>query len=165
MHIRTRLLALTLAGCLAVGSTAHAQSQRSNTGSGTVIWTVAGAGGGFNVGLWVGLTKYDDAINSDRKVWTSAIVGAAIGAVGGYLIGRSRADRRRSNPSAKGHPVFRPLSFAIRSRDRCRGQLSYSQAVSPKFSVQYLECEPFPTSRPANPLFGPPAPAASVTSK
>lgn len=60
-----------------------------------VVWTVAGAGAGFGVGLWAGLTAFDDAINSDRKVWTSAVVGAAVGGVAGYLLGRARHDRAR----------------------------------------------------------------------
>jgi len=165
MHIRTQLLALTLAGCLAVGSTAHAQSRRSNTGSGTVIWTVAGAGGGFGVGLWVGLTKYDDAINSDRKVWTSAIVGAAIGAVGAYLIGRSRADRPRSNPSANIHSVLRPISFEILSGDRCRREPSQSQGMSHKFLFQYLPCESSRTIHPGHTLFNAPVRATKLGTK
>ena len=60
-----------------------------------VLWTVSGGGVGFGVGLWAGLTAFDDAVNSDRKVWTSAIVGAGVGAVAGYLIGRARKDRSR----------------------------------------------------------------------
>ena len=50
--------------------------------------TLAGAGGGFVAGLYVGLNVYDDAVNSDRKVWTAAIAGSAGGAVGGYFLGR-----------------------------------------------------------------------------
>ena len=164
MYQRARLLALAVAGCIAVSSTAHAQSPRSN-GSGTVIWTLAGASGGFGVGLWAGLTKFDDAINSDRKVWTSAIVGAAIGAVGGYLIGQSRAGRRRSNPAAEDRSVFRPVSFQVRSRDRCRRDPSHSHGVSPKFSFQYLPCESFATYLRANTLFSPRALATDVDTK
>jgi hypothetical protein len=55
--------------------------------------TVSGAGAGFGVGLWAGLSAFDDAVNSDRKVWSSAIVGAGIGAAAGYLIARARQDR------------------------------------------------------------------------
>jgi hypothetical protein len=60
-----------------------------------VLWIVSGGGVGFGVGLWAGLTAFDDDVNSDRKVWTSAIVGAGVGAVAGYLIGRARNDRSR----------------------------------------------------------------------
>ena len=50
-------------------SVAQAQSR------GPVLWTISGAGAGFGIGLWAGLSAFDDTINSDRKVWTSAIVG------------------------------------------------------------------------------------------
>jgi hypothetical protein len=72
MQFPKRVLALTLSGCIGVGSTAHAPSPSSSAGSGTVMWTVAGASAGVATGLWVGLTKFDEAINTDRKVWTSA---------------------------------------------------------------------------------------------
>lgn len=65
---------------------------------GQVVWTISGAGAGFGIGLWAGLSAFDDAVNSDRKVWTSAIVGAGVGAVAGYLIGRARRDQ--THPSA-----------------------------------------------------------------
>jgi hypothetical protein len=66
---------------------------------GPVLWAVAGAGAGFGIGTWVGLSVFDDAVNSDRKVWTSAIVGASVGGVAGYLIGRARRDRARPSTS------------------------------------------------------------------
>ncbi len=53
------------------------------------VGAVAGAGGGYALGLAIGLVKFDDAINSDRKVWTAAIVGAVAGGVGGYFAGRA----------------------------------------------------------------------------
>ena len=54
-----------------------------------VTWTIVGAAAGFGLGTWFGLTKFDDAINSDRKVWTSAIVGAAAGGLAGGLLSRN----------------------------------------------------------------------------
>jgi hypothetical protein len=39
--------------------------------------------------LFIGLNAFDDSVNSDRKVWTSAIVGAAAGGVAGGLLSRS----------------------------------------------------------------------------
>jgi hypothetical protein len=81
---------------VALGSVSVAQAQ----GRGRVLWTVSGAGAGFGVGLWAGLSTFDDAVNSDRKVWTSAIVGAGVGAVAGYLIGRSRSDHSRPSTTA-----------------------------------------------------------------
>jgi hypothetical protein len=117
MTITTRLIALTLAGAVGLNSTVTAQESPEASDRGTVIWTIGGASGGFGIGLWTGLTKFDDAINSDRKVWTSAVVGAAVGAVGGYLIGRSRARRPRSMSSLSARPssVALPLPRATRS--------------------------------------------------
>jgi hypothetical protein len=66
------------------GSTAGSPSTR-----GRVLGTVIGAAGGFAIGLLVGLNKFDDAIDSDRKVWTTAVVAAAGGAIGGYFAGKA----------------------------------------------------------------------------
>ena len=63
-----------------------------------MLWTVAGAGAGFAAGVFIGLNKFDDALYSDRKVWTSAIVGAAAGGVAGALLSRNAG---RSVPVAK----------------------------------------------------------------
>jgi hypothetical protein len=110
MTIRRIAVVLTCAGCMAVSSVAHAQSRSPQTSRATVTWTIGGAGAGFGVGLWAGLSAFDDAINSERKVWTTALVGAAAGAVGGYLIGRARA--RNSGSSAlrsdAGFPIVQP---------------------------------------------------------
>jgi hypothetical protein len=54
-----------------------------------VLWTIVGAGAGFAAGVFLGLNQFDDAINSDRKVWTTAIVGAVGGGVAGALISRN----------------------------------------------------------------------------
>lgn len=57
----------------------------------TALWTAVGAAAGFGVGVWAGLRAFDDAIDSDRKVWTTAILSAAGGGVAGLLIGRRGA--------------------------------------------------------------------------
>jgi hypothetical protein len=88
-------MAVSLIVALSSVSVAQAQSR------GEVLWTVSGAGAGFGVGLWTGLSAFDDAVNSDRKVWTSAIVGAGAGAVAGYLIGRARSDRSHPSTAAR----------------------------------------------------------------
>jgi Na+/H+ antiporter NhaA len=88
-------LALVLLVWSALSGPALAQ-QPSGNGGRTVLWNTVGAGAGFGLGLFAGLTAFDDAIDSDRKVWTSAIVGAAAGGTLGYLITRAR---RRSSPS------------------------------------------------------------------
>jgi hypothetical protein len=87
------------AGVLAVVLVAvPARAQQTSGGGGkTAAWTAVGAGAGFGIGLWAGLTAFDDAINSDRKVWTSAIVGAAAGGTLAFLLSRGT---RRPSPSA-----------------------------------------------------------------
>ena len=65
-----------------------APARSSSTGK-RVAWTLVGAAGGFAAGLFIGLNRFDDAINSDRKVWTSALVGAAAGGVAGALLSRN----------------------------------------------------------------------------
>ena len=82
---------------IALNSVSVAQAQSR----GPMLWTISGAGAGFGIGLWTGLSAFDDAVNSDRKVWTSAIVGAGVGAVAGYLIGRARTDRNRPSTAAR----------------------------------------------------------------
>lgn len=80
----------------------HAQ-QTSGSGGKTAAWTAVGAGAGFGLGLWAGLTAFDDAINGDRKAWTSAIVGAAAGGTLSYLLSRSR----RQPAPGRSHAVRR----------------------------------------------------------
>ena len=58
-----------------------------------IALTSAGAGAGFAAGAFAGLTLFDDDINSDRAVWTAALLGSGSGVVGGYFIGR-RLDGR-----------------------------------------------------------------------
>jgi hypothetical protein len=67
------------------------------------IFTLAGGGGGFAVGVFAGLAAFDDAINSDRKVWTTAILSAAGGAVGGYFLGRA-LDKRHKKTNVTWRP-------------------------------------------------------------
>jgi hypothetical protein len=99
MHSRNCLINVCVLIVLGCGSTfgqqAPAQKQTESTKYRT-IFTIAGGGGGFAVGLLAGLAAYDDAINSDRKVWTASLIGAAVGAVGGYFLGRA-LDKRDHN--------------------------------------------------------------------
>ncbi len=54
-----------------------------------VVWTLVGIGAGFGAGMFLGLNAFDDSVNSDRKVWTSALVGAAAGGLAGNLLSRN----------------------------------------------------------------------------
>lgn len=74
------------------------QTKSRSTGK-RVMWTLIGAGAGFGAGLFIGLNKFDDAINSDQKVWTSALLGAAGGGLAGALLSRNL----RSTPQSNGH--------------------------------------------------------------
>ena len=65
-------------------------SAASNATRKRVIWTVIGAGAGFAAGVYLGFAKFDDATYAERKIWTSAIVGAAAGGVAGALLSRNR---------------------------------------------------------------------------
>ncbi len=64
--------------------TKNVESHRYRT-----LLTLAGGGGGFAGGLFAGLAAFDDATNSDRKVWTTAALSGVGGAVAGYFIGRA----------------------------------------------------------------------------
>lgn len=70
------------------GAAAPAKASRSS-GSKRALWTIVGIGAGFGAGMLIGLSAFDDSINSDQKVWTSALVGAAAGGLAGNLLGKS----------------------------------------------------------------------------
>jgi hypothetical protein len=80
--------------------TAAPSTAKSQSGGKRVMWTVIGAGAGFAAGMLIGLHAFDDSVNSDRKVWTAAIVGAAGGGIAGALLGRNV--RREPAVTARG---------------------------------------------------------------
>lgn len=92
-----RIAILVVLGILVAGAPGRAEAQTSGGGQARrnssvakrVAWTLVGAAAGFGAGAWFGLLKFDDAINSDRKVWTSAIIGAAAGGFAGGLLSRN----------------------------------------------------------------------------
>jgi 4-amino-4-deoxy-L-arabinose transferase-like glycosyltransferase len=93
---------------LALGvTTAHAQPSSQPRKSHVVVWTAVGAGAGFALGTVAGLGMFDDAINSDRKVWTTAIVSAAAGGVVALLLSRPRKVAR--------HPANRLTDAEVRA--------------------------------------------------
>lgn len=72
----------------------------------TAIMTAIGAGGGFLVGMAWGLSAYDDAINSDEKVWTTTAICSVGFGVTGFFIGRHIDHSRPAE--AKLPPVMTP---------------------------------------------------------
>jgi hypothetical protein len=102
----SRLIASTMLGLFACGWTFGQQPgpQSGDSHKYRTIFTLAGGGGGFAVGLVAGLAAFDDATNSDRKVWTTAALSAAGGAVGGYFLGRA-LDKRQKKPKVTWMPA------------------------------------------------------------
>lgn len=106
-----RVCSIALIGLAIVGGPvsaddgqAPAQSPSSTRSSGKrIAWTVIGAAAGFGAGVFLGLNAFDDAVNSDRKVWTTAIVGAAAGGLAGAFLSRNvgRAPKTFAPPFEK----------------------------------------------------------------
>jgi hypothetical protein len=112
------------------GPPAPRTSARSSTKR--VVWTLVGIGAGFGAGVLLGLNAFDDAINSDRKVWLSAIAGAAAGGLAAGLLSKNvgrepsargkswsgaPADLRRASPSVV-LPATSPEHALLRRRVR-----------------------------------------------
>lgn len=94
-----QLIAIALLALLVSSTAVHADDATpAARGRGfKPVWTAIGAGAGFGLGVWIGFRKFDDATYSERKIWTTAIVSAAVGGVLGFLVDRRQA--RSSNPS------------------------------------------------------------------
>jgi hypothetical protein len=97
-----RLTVYVLIALFVVPSLANAQSAPSRSRH-TPAWIAVGVGTGFGLGLWAGLSAFDQSINSDRKVWTTVVVSAAAGGLLGYLLTRSK--KQRPAPVAPVAPV------------------------------------------------------------
>ena len=120
---------------LAQDTSAHHRAPRR------VLWTLVGAGGGFGIGLFVGLKRFDDAINSDRKVWTSAIIGAGAGAAIGWWLTRPRATptRQSCERCLKMLPVNRSFAFAAFTGMLVAGSLQAPMTSAPSVSIERLD--------------------------
>jgi hypothetical protein len=95
--MRTRLIVWSMLPFFACGW-AFAQQPTPRSGDShkyRTTFALAGGGGGFALGLVAGLAAFDDATNSDRKVWTTAVLSAVGGAVGGYFLGRALDKRTK----------------------------------------------------------------------
>ena len=104
------LTVLVLIAGIGARSVASAQilpiPPRASSGAAPSVagWTAVGAGAGFGLGLYLGFLAFDQATYAERKITTAAVVGAAAGALGGYLIGRLRHESRRpSSPTLAAH--------------------------------------------------------------
>ena len=84
-------LAIITTLVLFTGSSTFAQSppKKEQSHKYRTILSLAGGGGGFALGVFLGFNAFDDAVNADRKLWTTAAICAAGGAVGGYFLGRA----------------------------------------------------------------------------
>jgi len=117
-NISVLLLIVTLFSAIPAHAQQTAPSHKYRT-----ILTIAGGGGGFVAGMFVGFAKYDDAINSDRKIWTTSLVGAGAGAIGGYFIGRA-LDKRVKPTATPATPAKKFAVAPILSRESKGFQLS-----------------------------------------
>ena len=118
MRYLTGTLVLFLWPALSVPALAQQPAGQSGR---TAVWTAVGAGAGFGIGLFAGLTAFDDAINSDRKVWTSAIIGAAAGGTLAYFLTRGRRHPAPSRlVSSTGRPAPRRLETSPLDDDDIR---------------------------------------------
>jgi hypothetical protein len=88
---------------LLVAAAAHGQQAKpaGDSHKYRTIFTIAGAAGGFATGFLIGFDVFDDAVNSDRKLWTASVVGAGAGGVGGYFIGKALDNRRNKTTGIK----------------------------------------------------------------
>ena len=136
--MKNRLIVCTMLGLLACGW-AFGQPPAPQGGEShkyRTILTLAGRGGGFAVGLVAGLAAFDDAINSDRKVWTTAALSAVGGAVGGYFLGRALDKRQK-----KTNVTWRPAEL---ERGLMRSQWSTLRANEPPGSWPGARLVDFP---------------------
>jgi hypothetical protein len=110
--MRTGLTVLLL---LALGAAAaHAQPASQSHKNHAVVWTAVGAGGGFALGTVAGLSMFDDAIDSDRKVWTTAVACAAAGGVVAFLLSRPHKAARHAAPALLTDVEVRALAASAR---------------------------------------------------
>jgi hypothetical protein len=121
-----RSIAFALAVLLVAPGVARAQSTPSLSRH-TPAWIAVGIGIGFGVGLWTGLTAFDDSTNSDRKVWTTAVVSASAGGLLAYLITRRRKDRQHG---ASG-PTGASSAFLASRSTPCDARLVHPSEFAP----------------------------------
>lgn len=88
---------------------------------GRMIGFIVGAGAGFGLGVFAGLNWFDDAVNSDRKVWTTAILLGAAGGTAGWFIGRAVSPDLDVVPtSTRNDKTLRSVGFRFERRPSAR---------------------------------------------
>jgi len=105
------LLMLVLTATLAHSQPAAAPPVHKNH---AITWTAVGAGAGFALGTLAGLGMFDDAINSDRKVWTTAVGSAAAGGVVAFLLSLPHKAARHAAPAGLTDVEVRALAASAR---------------------------------------------------
>jgi hypothetical protein len=98
-----------------------------------VIGALIGAGAGFGLGVMAGIAAFDDAINSDRKVWTTAWAMAAGGAVAGGVT--AHLVSRRTEPRVASRVWWRPGELPLPPPRRLTGPPAIGSARLPTGGV------------------------------
>jgi hypothetical protein len=91
---------LAVAATCAVGIGLAPRVEARSPHKHAIVFALLGFGAGFGIGTAAGLDAYDDAINSDRKVWTSALVAGGVGGALGWAWG-AHVDHRHAAASAR----------------------------------------------------------------
>lgn len=105
----------------------------------TAIMTAIGAGGGFLVGMAWGLSAYDDAINSDEKVWATSLGCAAGFGIAGFFIGRHIDHSRPAE--AKLPPVMTPEGIRWQTQDAASAMSLEAGSLRPSL-LQEMNASP-----------------------
>ena len=81
-------------------------------------WLIpVGAGAGAGLGLLIGFNAFDEAINSDAKIWTTTAVCAAAGGLLGWLFARHMDRPKPANVSLQPDPVIVPAQNFVCTRE------------------------------------------------
>ena len=110
---RVLVVGVSFIRLLAVVSDAAGQTASpvgpSPTAESRLAWTLIGSGLGLGGGLVSGVALFDGAIDSNRKVWTMA----ALGALGGGVIGNlsSRTGGNRTADTAVRDPLWNGMAI------------------------------------------------------
>jgi len=82
-------------------------------------WLIpVGIGAGFAIGILAGLQAFDESINSDQKVWTTAILSAAAGGVAGWAVAH-HLDKPSNSDLRLDHTADPPISWQTATDSQC----------------------------------------------